>query len=346
MKKRKRLTVKKVLLYCFIGIISLIGIMLLNANQLQKVPYSFKNTGFFGSALYYDTLDALGYDVTYEVSPIKRIGSDRLVVINAASNTATISNDDYESIFGYVEKGGKVLILSLNVYDLQMPSSSLFQSEDVVGPFTKWITNTDGVLLYGEVYTFGNFTIATERAVSYETLKELHPYINEHGIVFNEYYLFVHDGKRSLWREIPSGIKFVLYQLLLLLIIYVGYKGKRFGPPLTLYEESEPDEHQYAKAVGELYYQAGHWEILIETYYHQLLNKIYKKHLLYTDISESNWVRIFQEHHKNYKTALKVYEFMEQYKSGALESYRKKIRNRKIKEMLVNIQTLENSLDH
>lgn len=346
MKKRKRFTVKKVLFYCFIGIILVIGTIFLNSNQLHKTPYSFKNTGFFGCALFYDTLDALGYDVAYEISPINRMDSEGLVVINAASNTAIIKNDDYDSIFGYAEKGGKVLIVSLNTNDLQTPDTDLFQSEGSVGPFTKWTTETGGVLLYTEIYNFGNITISTERSASYETLKGLHPYINEHGIVFNEYYLFVYDGKRSLWREIPSGVKFVLYQLLIVIIIYIGYKGKRFGPPLTLYEEAEPDEHQYAKAVGELYYQAGHWEVLVDVYYHQLLNKIYKKHLLYTDISESNWVQVFEAHHRNYKLALKVHEFMKQYKEGALKSHRKKKRNKKIKEILMHMQTLEKSLDH
>lgn len=344
MKKKKRLTVKKGILYFFVALIIIVGLFALNAKQLQKTPNSFKNTGYYGNALFYDTLKALGYQVSYEMRPISQLKAKGLVVLNVATKNYNLSEIDIEQIFDYVENGGKILVVALNSDSLPTPDQSKYESVPSSGLYMQWITDSGGILMYGDIYSISNITLSTDREVSYGILEDLHPHINKEGIVFNEYFLFVQDGERSLWREIPGGVKATLYQLLLVFIVFIGYKGKRFGAPRILYEESEPDEHQYAKAVGELYYQAGHWEVLIDAYYHQLLNKVYRKHLLYSDINESNWIQAF-EHNKNHKVAQKVFHFMEQYYQGVYKNFSKKKRNKKIKEILVHIQNLEKSLE-
>lgn len=345
MKKKKQLTAKNIIFFSVVSMILITGILILSTQLMEKTPYSFKNTGYFGNALFYDTLENLGYAVTYEISPMSQIDSNGLIIINVAGASKDISDTDYSILFDYVGKGGKVLVLSIDANYLKTPDQGEFELVTTKSPFQKWETNKGGVLLYGDIYLLDNINISSERNLTYEVLKEIHPYMNENGVEFNEYYLFVHEGERSLWKEIPLGIKFILYQLLLLIIVFIAYKGKRFGAPLTLYEEAEPDEHQYAKAVGELYYQAGHWEVLLDSYYHHLLSKIYRKYLLYTDINESNWIEVFVENHKYHKIANKVFNFMMDYENGKLKNYSKKKKNKKIKEVLMNIQSLEKSLD-
>ncbi|PKM93642.1 MAG: hypothetical protein CVU84_14855 [Firmicutes bacterium HGW-Firmicutes-1] len=348
MKKKKTLTVKKALLYLFIVIIVglYVGIQFLKSN---KTPNSFSNTGYFGNSLYYDTLKELGYEVSIEIKPIENINTKGLVVLNVASELNTLNEKDYEKIFKYVKSGGRMLVLFsssdyMNVDHSQFEELTEAEDENAGQIYSKWISEANGVLMYGSIYSTNNAAVKTDRQIAYTTLMMLHPYIEKDGVVFNEYYLYVSEGKRSLWSEIPQGLKFTIYQIIVVLFLFIGYKGRRFGAPKILYEEVEPDEHQYAKAVGGLYYRGGHYEVLIASYYKNFISKVYHKHLLYSDLNEENWITAFQND-KEFKIAKKVHSFMKQYQQGEFKQLSKKRMKSKIKEFLIHIQTLEKSLD-
>lgn len=350
MKKKKTLTVKKVIFYIFISLVVTVYV-LIQFQKSNKTPNSFHNSGYLGNSLYYDTLEKLGYPVSYTIEPVEKINTEGLVVLNVASNLNELEEKDYEKIFSYVRNGGKMLVLfSSEGYEYEKyPGNEDFteiSDEIEEQPYRKWISGSEGVLMYGSIYTTSNTSVSEEREIAYNTLVMLHPYIEKDGIVFNEYYLYVRDGKRSLWSEVPQGLKFIIYQILIVIVLFIGYKGRRFGAPKILYEEVEPDEHQYAKAVGELYYRGGHYEVLIDAYYKHFISKVYHKHLLYYDVNEENWISVFQDYKDlEYKTATKVYRFMKQYKNGEYEGLSKKRMKSKIKEFLIHIQVLEKSLD-
>ncbi|PKM51820.1 MAG: hypothetical protein CVV02_04210 [Firmicutes bacterium HGW-Firmicutes-7] len=346
MIRKKKSTVKKVLLVILIIIV--VGVyLLIQFQKSNKTPNSFNNAGYLGNSLYYDTLKELGYKVSYEIEPIENINTKGLVVLNVASNSNGLEDEDYEKIFQYVRDGGIMLVLFIDSIDRQIDDSLVeIEEEHKLQPYRKWVSDTGGVLMYGSIDTTSNITVSTNREMAYSTLRMLHPYIDKEGMIFNEYYLYVSDGHRSLWKEIPQGLKFIIYQILLVIVLFFAYKGKRFGAPSILYEEVEPDEHQYAKAVGGLYYRGGHYEVLIDAYYKHFINKVYHKHLLYYDVNENNWLTVFQDYKDiEYKTAKKVHDFMSKYKNGDYKEMSKKRMKSKIKELLIHIQTLEKTLD-
>lgn len=351
MKRKRTFTFKKLLFYIFVilAVGFYIFTKLLSPN---KTPNSFKNAGYLGNALYYDTLKELDYNVSYELSPIKPHPQEALVVLNVASAAEELTEVDYQLIFDYVRAGGQMLVLFLDTTmgDQHTPPPESFKPivDELVGqPFDKWVCGTEGVLMYGSNEILGNISLSMDREVAYRTLQMLHPYMDQEGIVFNEYYLYVtQGGKRSLWKEMPQGVKVTLIQLLIACLWFIAYKGKRFGAPLKLYEEVEPDENQYAKAVGSLYYGAGHWEVLLDAYYQHLLNRIYRKYLLYMDVGEENWIAAFETaNDKAYKSAKKVLHFMNAYHAGELKNLSKRKTRKRMKEILIAIQNLERSLD-
>ncbi len=347
MKIKKTFTVKKLLFYILMFVIVglFITTKLMGAN---KTVNSFKNTGYMGNALFYDTLKVLNYEVSYDLSPIESIQTEGLVVLNAATFVGQPTTQDYEMIADYVKEGGKMLVLFSQVpsIDEEAAFEGLERVSNVEGPFEQWTFGAEGVLMYGNIETMSNTFVSTERELTYSALKALHPYIVRDGVVFNEYYLYVSEGNRSLWKEMPQGLKFTLIQLLLVFLCFVGYKGKRFGAPLKLYEEVEPDEDQYAKAMGALYHQGGHWEVMLVAYYHHLLSRINRKYRLYMDVEEDSWVSAFEtKKDKQLKAAQNVLHFMKGYQEGTLEKQSKRKMRKTIKEMLITIQYLEKSLD-
>lgn len=349
MKRKKSITAKKMIVFLLIALLTVVFVYS-KVVKTTNTPNSFRSSGYLGNSLYLDTLKKLGYQVKYDIRPIERINTNELVVLNAAT-FGDLTEEDYNKIFEYVENGGKMLVLFLNPDSTTViePKQLVkkFPNETGSEPFRKWVFESEGVLMYGNIFTLSNTSVSLEREIAYQTLEMLHPYIDDERIVFNEYYLFKQIGKRSLWKEMPEGMRFVIYQILVMLLLIIWMKGKRFGAPAKLYEEVEPDEHAYAKAVGELYYQAGHWETLLNSYYLDFIAKMQQKHLLYGDVREDNWLNIFEiQHPKDLKAAKKVYSFIQSYQAGDFEKVSKRVLKKKVKEMLISIQNLEKNLEN
>lgn len=334
MRKMKKLTAKNFFFFLLILIFVLI-FSIIKLREPKGMLNSFKNTGYFGNALYMDTLKGLDYSVKYNLMPIENLDTQALIVLNTINRNYELTEQDYEKIIQYVKDGGNLLVLNDGnnqlFEDLLAKHAANYEGyqHEII---EYWLFDSEGILMAGDANDFSNMAMLEDREDTYKTLQVLHPFIVENGVVFNEYYLYMMSGKRSLWGETPEGVKFIIYQVILAGFLFIWYKGKRFGAPAVLYEEVEPEEHQYAIAVGELYYQGGHYEVILEAYYRQLLQKIHRKSLLELEI-------------KDERLAENVEKWMDEYHQGFLNGYPKKVRNAKIKVMIVNIQNLMNRLE-
>lgn len=332
MKQRKP---ARTLLVVFI--IFIVGIFIVSKmSDSNKTRYSFKNRGYAGCSFFYDLLKELDYDVTYDLKPVHKIDTDRLVVLNMSYVLYKLDLDEIEQ---YANRGGKILIVS----DYSpFPTSG---KKVLSNPLNIWEMDNGGVLICGDVDYFNNIVVTQNRERTYDILTYLHPYMDEHGVVFNEFYLFYEtDGKHTLWTDTPQEIKFVLLYAAIVIWLFLWKKGKRFGSPKVLYEEAEPDEHQYAKAVGSLYFGAKHWETLLPYYYNNFIQKLQLQYILFGETNSGNWITTWENQvGKDNKTARKVFREMEQIQAEKAQG--RKIKNKRIKALLLNIQELETILD-
>lgn len=105
--------------------------------------------------------------------------------------------------------------------------------------------------------------------------------------VSNESYFYITSETKTLWDSLSMDQKFFCYQIILFLIAFFAYKGKRFGKPIPLYEEVERTENEYVYSAAALYKHAACWDLAAENYYKSFLRLINKSH--------DNWLEYWEE---------------------------------------------------
>lgn len=346
-KKRKLRT------FFFYGFVMVVVVLSLTTTLLKptKIPGSFRNSGYMGCSLFSDVLKSLGYQVDYTLKTIQESQAEGLLLLNLGANTDILysTEQDYIGMIeDYAVDGGAILVL-YDAYYSELPLNPQMDRPEAVSdflyqaPFDIWHFKSGGTLLTMDLNQLSNTMISVKREEAYEALKVLHPYIASNGVLINEHYLYIKQGSRSLWTELPEGLKFILYQLLIAAAVWFWWKGRRFGRAKILYEEAEPDENQYAKAVGSLYYRAGHWENLLLTYYDNMTGRIGKRYRIkiepgtkYAHLLEGTPVHEAAETVENALQAQEL-ERMRQMSRGR--------RRRQAKELILHMQEIENYLN-
>lgn len=317
-----------------------------------NIPGSFKNNGYLGNSLFSDLLKELGYKVSYTLKPMAEMESSGLIILNLATNVDAVNSSWDSSIIqmiDYVRNGGQLLILYDDIYSYLDLDPERDMPDEITDYESKsgleiWHSKQGGTLMIGSVDSLSNTTVSMEREITYEILKTLHPHMAQEGVLINEYYLYVKEGSRSLWNEMPEGLKYVIYEIILAIIVGFWLKGRRFGKARILYEETEPDEYQYAKAVGQLYYRAQHWQDLIVDYRAHLLERIHKRYHFKTDEAAGSFSNIFIGT-TIYDTAMLVEKSLQPDWLERINSLSKSKQRKAAKEYIEQFQLLERYLD-
>jgi hypothetical protein len=283
-------------------------------------PYTIDNKSEMGISVFYHTLRELNY-------PVKRtqetLESHDLSTIQVAAENYNF-NINEDKIKQWVQRGGIIVYLSPRSFhgleydyvDEQYPDMMIykFQLGKVIWVNADYITNS---------------VLAQDTSTAYRLLQEIdkNPY---EKIYFNQsHFITFDDGKKSLWGLIPMDIKFILYQMILVIIAFFYYKGRIFGKPIPLYDEVERTENEYLYSVSSLYRQAKCWDLMLESYYKSLLRQLRHSHETWLDYWENQGLPHLDK-------AQRVHKFMEQLKGriSAKESF----------QIIISIEQLKNSL--
>ncbi|MGF7060052.1 hypothetical protein [Brassicibacter mesophilus] len=309
-----------------------------DSHKIQK-PYSILNKGKIGTSVFYETLKKLDYPVKLVVSDIKQQKNSVQIVALSSSTSKLDINDD--QIKEWIENGGKLIYLTDRLW------------EDILDYGNKIDTYSINANTLGIVYSYGSGTIilgSTElienKALTKDTegaywlLCQIDKLRYEH-IAFNEYYQYSGNEKPSLWRDTPNGIKAILFQLLIFGFIIIYYKGKRFGKPKPLYEEVERTENEFVYAVAALYKKGQCREIVLQSFYEELLIKAKGYFGKDVDIVRENLVELWEnEKLPELSKVKKVYDFI-----GYEMNKGKKINSKKMLEMILIIEHLNRILE-
>ncbi len=254
--------------------------------------YSVKNKSKAGSSIFYEALGELGLPVSISNKLITEIEPESVQIV--VSNGVLDIED--EAIMLWVKKGGILVYLSY----MRAPIE-----------YGDWLREENGIDYYqygkGFVLSFDkehitNWALTKNKEDAYRLYKAIGEL--RRPIIFNEQHLYSVNVENSLWYAIPLRYKWIIYQLLIAVLGYLYFAGKRFGKIQPLYEEAERDENEYLYAAAYTYQKAKCWDIVLNNYYKYFLKKIHCTH--------DNWIDYWKkEDLPSLSKAEKLHDFMD-----------------------------------
>ncbi|WP_079489767.1 hypothetical protein [Maledivibacter halophilus] len=232
--------------------------------------YSVLNRGSKGMSIIYETMKKLNYPVKLVLDNVEDKSHDKVQIIVSAKNNRkfNINNDEIKK---WIKNGGKLVYLYEDLENRKLKYGKKIntyeKNDGSVYSYGK------GKILTGNIKLIANKTLTINTDGAYWILSQIDKW-NYNSLEFNEFYLYESSQKPSLWRDIPGGVKFILFQLAILIGAIIFYKGKRFGRPIPLYEEVERSENEYIYSVAALYHKAGCWEVVLKSYYDDFLLQV------------------------------------------------------------------------
>ncbi|WP_432403052.1 hypothetical protein [Wukongibacter sp. M2B1] len=306
----------------------------------RSIPYSILNKGSMGVSIMYEVMKELDYPVKLALDKIEDNIYDEVQIVIVPINNERIDINN-EKIRNWIGKGGKLIFLS-NEWEELEPNygeeiDAYYSANEKKSAVFSY---KEGNLLIGDSDLIINKTLAKATDSAYWILKSIDEW--SYSIIeFNEFYQYSRAENKSLWADIPKGIKLMLYQLVFLIIAIILYKGRRFGKPVPLYEEVERAENEYIFSVASLYRQAECWEVVLESYYEGFLQeceKIFGK----SKNSSQKWIGFWEEKNlPRLNRAKKLYDFIE---NGMIDEISKRRKSKKYLEMISLIQELNKIL--
>lgn len=307
------------------------------------IPYSVLNKGSKGISVMYEAMKKLNYPVKLTLERIDNSDCNSVqIVINSRLDEGFDIND--KSIRKWIGKGGKLVFLCEKWENIEPDygkkiDAFYFSNNKKAAAFSY----KKGDFLIGDSELLTNKTLTTDTNGAYWMLRKIDNW-DYSSIDFNEFYQYSNGIKRSLWDDIPSGIKLILYQVVFLIAAVIYYKGKQFGKPVPLYEEVERMENEYIFSVASLYRQAGCWEIVLESYYEDFLlecEKLFGK----SECIREKWLELWKkEKMSKLNEASKLYHFMVNMDNEIPSSKKEKKKGKKYFEMISVVQQLNKIL--
>ena len=221
------------------------------AGENSEPDYSSFSTGSDGASLLYDTLHRIDYPVSQSYEPVDtRADINDVCIVIMPEDT---SYEDLDEMLAWARKGGRLIYLGAlgpSYFDDHLSSTKTAG----MGHLTLYQAGL------GEVITGLADDIVNERLMEDDTYGQLLANAlrswNADSIRFVEYY-HGYRASDNFFTQLPSGVKLCVYQLIILMAVYVWYRGKRFGKAIPYYEETERAGDEYVRALAHLYYKTS-----------------------------------------------------------------------------------------
>jgi len=235
-----------------------------NSQKTQKL-YSIFNKGENGISVFYETLKELEYPVKLVTSEISK--QNKSVQIVAMPNSSSVFNINDMETKKWIEKGGSLIYLTDKLDEINVEYGNKL---DTYGVNEKEMSivyeHGKGCLIVGDTNLISNRVLTENTEGAYWLLNQIDK-LEYESVGFNEYYKYIDVEKPSLWKDTPSEIRIIIFQIILFVLTIIYYNGKRFGKPVPLYEEVERTENEFIYAVAALYKMGKCKETVLLSFY-------------------------------------------------------------------------------
>ena len=274
---------------------------------------SVLNKTVSGYSVFFDVLMELDFPVSRTLQPVNALESGCIQMVVQAGSF----DIDDSGVEAWLKSGGILIYFTDGDY---LPE--LFDTAPEINGPLKIYRVSPGTAVVADASRFTNKALVDGSNDAY-VLAGFIAKSAPKKIYFNEAAMYTGEGRQTLWSYTPKEIKFILFQLLLALGVFLYQKGKRFGKPVPLYEEAERSENEYLFSVASLYSQAKCWDLVLANYYRSFLRELRYPH--------EGWLRHWEkEYPDSMKKALAVFEFMD-----------KPLNKHSVKDYLQIVATLE-----
>lgn len=284
--------------------------------EKQLPSYSIINKSRMGISVFYEAMKEHDYPIERTLSNIESYKVNTLqIVANGGS-----FNINSEEVKEWIGKGGTLIYLTpLDLSFINFTTEFRNKGNLLVYEYKA------GSIIVADVLSLTNKSIGKNNKIAYDLLLEIDDKSTD-KIYFNESYLFSEGYKKSFWDYIPLEVKFILYQLLLIIGGIFYFKGKSFGRKVPLYEEVERSENEYLFSAAALYKQAKCYDIMVENYYKSFLKEMRQSH--------EGWLEYWERE--------KLPKIEKARKLQNLMPITKKIKIKEYYEIIVTIEELRN----
>lgn len=304
-------------------------------NEKTFKPYSILNKGKEGASIIYEVLTELGYTTDLVLTEVNSQDIKTAQIVIEPKSPYRLELDQ-DSIKNWIESGGTLIYLTPTWGELELDYGEEIDSYDSNElSHAKTYSYNKGSLIIGDPKILSNKTLMTDTDGAYWIITQLEKK-NIDNIYFNEYYHYFEGHRPSLWRDIPTGIKIVIYQIILVIAIIIYYYGKRFGKVIPLYDEVERIENEYIYSAASLFKKGELREDVILSFYNDFLYS-FQDGIGYKSIGGAeNWVEVWeQEKLSNVEAAKKLYGFIDTMKDA------KKMSSKEMLEIIDIIEHLK-----
>jgi hypothetical protein len=302
----KRKTDKELMWFVVLIPLFLWGSFYILSRMDNKLPdYSTVNKSNMGCSVFFETLKELKYPIDKTIEPVDSCDVGDIQIVTEGDKFDVNS----EEIKSWVQAGGILIYLTNGRFNfIDYGKSPEVKSNIILYKYNK------GMVINAEVSDVTNKMLTKKTSNAYELLKEIdsHPYKK---IYFNEAHLYSVTDEKSLWDYIPIELKYIIYQLIIVIMAFFYYKGKRFGKIVPLYEEVERIENEYLYSAAALYRVAKCSDLILDNYYKDFLKQMNR--------TDENWLEYWkQQKLPSENKAKKIYEFMHRKnKKSAVKEY-------------------------
>jgi hypothetical protein len=260
----KKKVSRDMLLFLILIPVFLVGAFYISSRLDKNLPsYTIDNKGREGYSVFYETLKELKLNVERTLTPVELQNSSSVQIV-PSGGSFNLNNKEIKS---WVEKGGSILYLTYGGIAI-LPEAGTPEIKDGLSIYKVGA----GRIITADSAALTNNALIRNKAKAYIIYKEIAG-LNK-PISFNESYIYSDQKKVELWDYISLEIKFIIYQLIIVLAAFFYYKGRRFGRPVPLYEETERNENEYIYSAASLYRAAKCLDLMVENYYSSLLREL------------------------------------------------------------------------
>ena len=218
-------------------------------------PYVSNSRGNMGSAVLYDTLSRLGFNVGRSQRPLTARTSTSDVYIIIEPRSPWVTRDMAEVMLDWVYMGGRLIFLQNTLkthIDCILECGLERVGEDMSG-FTLFI-HGQGEVLTGQSRTITNINLANNSAAGHVVFTVLTQW-DADRVRFADYYHGFH-AETTLVGSLPFVIQLFLLQILIFSFAVIWHLGKRFGAAVPYYTVIEREENEYLRSLARLYFLA------------------------------------------------------------------------------------------
>lgn len=290
---KKKVNIDFILFILIIPVFLFLAFYAIPKMEKKLPPYSVENKSRMGYSVFYEALKELNYPVEKTLKPVTQYQTNSVQIIPPGGKF-DINKDDIKQ---WVEKGGILVYLTPGATENIGYGTPVATEGNV-----KLYTYHKGRIINADADLITNKTLIKDTSDAYELLKEIGDSSHK-KLYFNESYLFSSASTKSLWDTIPTKIKYIIYQIIIALVAFFYYKGKRFGKTIPLHAEVERSENEYLYSAASLYRHAKCLDLMVDNYYKNFL-KGFKG-------NKEDWLEYWEkEKIQSLPQARKVYEFM------------------------------------